>query len=362
MPTPDGPVALSAVADVKVDSIESTSIARADGRPALSLAVLKDTDADAVQISHSVRAAIPGIEQKLGNNTTITTIFDQAPLIEQSIEDLAVEGLLGLAFAVLVILGFLFSVRATLVTAISIPLSLLIAMIGLQLGEYSLNIFTLAALTVAVGRVVDDSIVVVENIKRRAAGHRTLTTGDVLASVKEVAGAVTASTLTTVTVFAPVAIVSGVVGELFRPFAITVAVALGASLLVSLTIVPVLAYWFLRGGGKPAARGTAAGEGDGPTAEAESHTAEETKVTRLQQGYLPILRFGLRQPFITLGAALVVFVATLGAATFLKTDFLGSVTDQTTLAIQQELPQAPDCQRRARRPSRSRTSCGPTLR
>ncbi len=290
VPTPDGPVALSAVADVKVESIESTSIARADGRPALSLAVLKDTDADAVEISHSVNAKIPDIEQKLGNNTTITTIFDQAPLIEQSIEDLAVEGLLGLAFAVLVILGFLFSVRATLITAISIPLSLLIAMIGLQLGEYSLNIFTLAALTVAVGRVVDDSIVVVENIKRRSAGHPTLTTGDILASVKEVAGAVTASTLTTVTVFAPVAIVSGVVGELFRPFAITIAVALGASLLVSLTIVPVLAYWFLRGGAgdrnqQPTAQ-TARGD-DGTTAVAESHTAEETKVTRLQRGYLP---------------------------------------------------------------------------
>ena len=338
MPTPDRPVALSAVADVTVDSIESTSVARSDGRPALSLAILKDTDADAVEISHSVRDQIPGIEQKLGNNTTITTIFDQAPLIEQSIEDLAVEGLLGLAFAVLVILGFLFSVRATLITAISIPLSLLIAMIGLQLGEYSLNIFTLAALTVAVGRVVDDSIVVVENIKRRASGHRTLTTGDILASVKEVAGAVTASTLTTVTVFAPVAIVSGVVGELFRPFAITVAVALGASLLVSMTIVPVLAYWFLRGGRNQQPAAQTAGEGDATTAEAGSHTAEETKVTRLQHGYLPILRFGLRQPFITLGAALVVLVATLGAATFLKTDFLGSVTDQTTLAIQQELP------------------------
>src|SRR5215207_10197127 len=336
VPTPDGPVALSALADVKVDSIESTSIARSDGRPALSLAILKDTDADAVEISHSVRAEIPSIEQQLGNNSTITTIFDQAPLIEQSIEDLATEGLLGLAFAVLVILGFLFSVRATLITAISIPLSLLIAMIGLQLGEYSLNIFTLAALTVAVGRVVDDSIVVVENIKRRAAGHRTLTTGDVLASVKEVAGAVTASTLTTVTVFAPVAIVSGVVGELFRPFAITVAVALGASLLVSLTIVPVLAYWFLRAGSTQ--QTAAQTSGDGATAEAESHTAEETKVTRLQRGYLPILRFGLRQPLITLGAALVVFLGTLGSATLLKTDFLGSVTDQTTLAIQQELP------------------------
>ncbi|HKX13623.1 MAG TPA: efflux RND transporter permease subunit [Propionibacteriaceae bacterium] len=338
VPTPDRPVALSAVADVKVDSIESTSIARADGRPALSLAVLKDTDADAVEISHSVRDRIPSLEQKLGNNTTITVIFDQAPLIEQSIEDLAVEGLLGLAFAVLVILGFLFSVRATLITAISIPLSLLIAMIALQLGEYSLNIFTLAALTVAVGRVVDDSIVVVENIKRRAAGHPTLTSRDILASVKEVAGAVTASTLTTVTVFAPVAIVSGVVGELFRPFAITIAVALGASLLVSMTIVPVLAYWFLREGRNQQAAAQTAGEGDGATAEAEIHTAEETKVTRLQRGYLPILGFGLRQPFITLGAALLVFVATLGSATFLKTDFLGSVTDQTTLAIQQKLP------------------------
>ena len=177
VPTPDGPVPLSAVADVKVDSIESTSIARADGRPALSVAVLKDTDADAVKISHAVAATIPSLEQKLGNNTTITTIFDQAPLIEQSIHDLAVEGLLGLAFAVLVILVFLLSIRATLITAISIPLSLLIAMIGLQLGEYSLNIFSLAALTVAVGRVVDDSIVVVENIKRRATGHRTLMTG-----------------------------------------------------------------------------------------------------------------------------------------------------------------------------------------
>jgi multidrug efflux pump subunit AcrB len=340
VPTPDGPVPLSAVADVKVDSIESTSIARADGRPALSVAVLKDIDADAVEISHAVAATIPSLEQKLGNNTTITTIFDQAPLIEQSIHDLAVEGLLGLAFAVLVILLFLFSLRATLITAISIPLSLLIAMIGLQLADYSLNIFSLAALTVAVGRVVDDSIVVVENIKRRATGHRTLTTGDVVGSVREVAGAVTASTLTTVTVFAPVAIVSGVVGELFRPFAITVAVALGASLLVSMTIVPVLAYWFLRSGmpGKQELAAQPVGDEAVAVTEAEMHTPEETKVTRLQRGYLPILRFGLRRPFPTLAMALVVFVATLGAATLLKTDFLGSVTDQTTLAIHQKLP------------------------
>ncbi|HEX8508351.1 MAG TPA: efflux RND transporter permease subunit, partial [Propionibacteriaceae bacterium] len=224
--TPDGPVQLRELADVKVQAVESSSIARSDGRPALSLSVLKETDADSVEISHQVNDLLPALEQRMGLRTDFTTVFDQAPLIEQSIHDLAVEGGLGLAFAVLIILLFLFSLRSTIITAISIPLSLLIAMIGLKLGDYSLNIFTLAALTVAVGRVVDDSIVVIENIKRRAAGQLRLTPGDILASVREVAGAVTASTLTTVAVFLPVAVVSGVVGELFRPFAITVAVAL----------------------------------------------------------------------------------------------------------------------------------------
>ncbi len=128
-------------------------------------------------------------------------------------------------------------------------------MIGLQLADYSLNIFTLAAMTVAVGRVVDDSIVVIENIKRRDTGPGPLTAGEIVESVREVAGAVTASTLTTVAVFLPVAIVSGITGELFRPFSITVGIALAGSLLVSMTIVPVLAYWFLRSSKKKAPAG-----------------------------------------------------------------------------------------------------------
>ena len=325
--TADGPVALSELADVKLEAVNATSVARSNGRPALSVTVLKESDADAVEISHAVNDRLPGLEQQLGQQTRFTTVFDQAPLIEQSIHDLAVEGGLGLAFAVLVILAFLLSLRSTIITAISIPLSLLIAMIGLRLGNYSLNLFTLAALTVAVGRVVDDSIVVIENIKRRAVGRATLTPADIIASVKEVAGAVTASTLTTVAVFLPVAVVSGVVGELFRPFAITIAVALAASLLVSMTIVPVLAYWFLHRGLGRRSQGAAS-----------AAAGEETKVTRLQRGYLPVLRFGLRHPVITLALALAVFAGTLGSATLLKTDFLGSVTDQTSLTVTQELP------------------------
>ena len=366
---------------------------------------------------------LPSLEKTIGHNAKFNTVFDQAPLIEQSIHDLAIEGGLGLVFAVLVILFFLWSVRSTLITAISIPLSLLIALIGLNVGSYSLNIFTLAALTVAVGRVVDDSIVVLENIKRHNSGHAELTAADIVASVKEVAGAVTASTATTIAVFLPVAIVSGVTGELFRPFAITVAIALIASLLVSMTVVPVLAYWFLRGrrGQRKAPAGVAglaapaAGGGchrsrprrsrrtrpgghhgddagqhpspavrqravhpqslrPGPAGLAErpdfehpsEHTDDESKVTRLQKGYLPVLGWGLRHPVVTLAIALVVFVGTLGASTLLKTDFLGSVTDQSTLTIQQELPAGTrlDTHERCRQGGRGRAGrrpCGEEL-
>ncbi|WP_152360711.1 efflux RND transporter permease subunit [Microlunatus speluncae] len=326
--TSESPVPLSELADVKLESISRSSISRADGRPSLGLAVMKTPDADTVKISHAVQSALPGLQDELGNNAAFSTVFDQAPMIEQSLHDLAVEGGLGLIFAIIVILLFLLSARSTLITAISIPLSLLIAMIGLWIGEYSLNLFTLAALTVAVGRVVDDSIVVVENIKRHSLGStaRRLTIDQVVTSVKEVAGAVTASTLTTVAVFLPVAFVSGSTGELFRPFSITVAIALVASLLVSLTIVPLLAYWFFRG--------------RKPKAGAPAKAAEEDpeRETRLQRGYLPVLRWTLRHPVITLAISLVIFIGTLGASTLLKTDFLGSLGDDRALQINQELP------------------------
>jgi HAE1 family hydrophobic/amphiphilic exporter-1 len=96
--------------------------------------VLKESDADAVEISHLITDRLPGLAAELGQNAAIQVVFDQAPSIEQSIEDLAVEGSLGLTFAVLIILVFLLSLRSTIITAISIPLSLLIALIGLQLG------------------------------------------------------------------------------------------------------------------------------------------------------------------------------------------------------------------------------------
>ncbi len=335
IPAPDGAVKLGDIATVEVVSVDATTVARSDGRPALSIAVLKESDADAVEISHAITELLPDLTRTLGSNASINVVFDQAPSIEQSIHDLAIEGALGLSFAVLIILVFLQSIRSTMITAISIPLSLLVALIGLQLGGNSLNIFTLAALTVAVGRVVDDSIVVIENIKRHHTQAGALTPGQIVSSVREVAGAVTASTLTTVAVFAPVSLVEGVTGELFRPFSTTVAVALGASLLVSMTIVPVLAYWFMRSPGRAAATppGTPAGASAGAAA-----APEEDRVTRLQRGYLPMLRLALRRPLITVLVAVLIFAGTMASATLLKTDFLESFADKTTLQVTQELP------------------------
>ncbi len=117
-----------------------------------------------MQISHEVRDKLADLGTAV--NSELTVVFDQAPFVESSIDSLTTEGLLGLLMAVIVILVFLLSVRSTLVTAVSIPLSVLVALIVLWLGDYSLNLLTLGALTIAVGRVVDDSIVVLENIKR----------------------------------------------------------------------------------------------------------------------------------------------------------------------------------------------------
>ncbi len=361
------------VASVELTDNPVTSISRVNGEPALTISITKLPAANTVEVSNAVTALLPDLESSLDTTNpgaTFTVVFDQAPYIEQSIESLATEGLLGLLFAVIVILVFLLSIRATLVTAISIPTSVLITFIGLQAADYTLNILTLGALTIAIGRVVDDSIVVIENIKRHLV-EGVDKAATIVHAVREVAGAVTASTITTVAVFLPLALVEGVTGELFRPFALTVTIALSASLLVSLTIVPVLAYWFL----KPAklhkhddeAEIAAAAfvddvwlapelrDADGNTglrpapaavtrpaasATATSHAASVDELehpSRLQRGYLPIIGWTLKHGVATILIAVLVLAGTVALIPLLKTNFLGS-SGQNTFQVTQELP------------------------
>ncbi|MEY2849421.1 MAG: hypothetical protein RI885_2088 [Actinomycetota bacterium] len=328
----DSPVTISEVATVAVVDDPITGISRVNGEPSLTIAVTKTPDGNTVTVSNEVRELIPDLEAALGDGTELLVVFDQAPFIEQSIESLATEGALGLVFAVIVILVFLLSIRSTLVTAISIPVSVLITFIGMLAADYTLNIITLGALTIAIGRVVDDSIVVIENIKRHLGlGEPKLEA--ISSAVKEVASAITASTVTTVAVFLPLALVGDITGELFRPFAITVTIALAASLFVALTIVPVLAYWFLRAPADSVreAHGAHAAHAAVPASESDSET------TRLQRGYLPIIRWTLAHGLITLLLAVFVLAGTAALVPTLKTNFIGD-SGQNTLTVTQSLP------------------------
>ncbi|MBT1684731.1 efflux RND transporter permease subunit [Curtobacterium flaccumfaciens] len=349
---------LGDVAKVAITESPRTSISRVDGQQALTISITKTQEANTVDVSNTVRDALPGIEDKIEGDPRFTVVFDQAPYIQQSIDSLAEEGLLGLAFAVLVILVFLLSWRSTLVTAISIPTSVLLAAIGMRAAGYTLNIITLAALTIAIGRVVDDSIVVIENIKRHMLPgvDRGQAVRD---AVREVAGAVTASTLTTVAVFLPVAFVAELVGELFRPFAVTVTLALVASLFVSLTIVPVLAYWWLRPPkAKPGDAATAAAAAAPTDAEAapsaigaerarEGDRSEGAlasaadlhdagRVDRLRRVYLPVLRWVVRKPVVVILLAVIVLGGTVATLPFVTTNYLGD-SGQNTFTVTQDL-------------------------
>ncbi|MBF4582875.1 efflux RND transporter permease subunit [Curtobacterium sp. VKM Ac-2865] len=330
---------LGDVATVAIKESPRTSISRVDGEQALTIAITKTQQANTVDVSTTVRDALPGIESKITGDPKFTVVFDQAPYIQQSIDSLAEEGLLGLGFAVVVILVFLLSVRSTLVTAISIPTSVLLAAIGMRAAGYTLNIITLAALTIAIGRVVDDSIVVIENIKRHlqpGVDRRQA----VLDGVREVAGAVTASTVTTVVVFLPVAFVAELVGELFRPFALTVSMALVASLLVSLTIVPVLAYWFLRApkGHKHAAAASASSSSSATstTLSSAADLHDASAPDRLRRGYQPLLHWVLRFPWVVVLLAVLVLGGTAAALPFVKTNYLGD-SGQNTFTVTQDL-------------------------
>jgi HAE1 family hydrophobic/amphiphilic exporter-1 len=319
------PVRLADVATVKQQEATADSITRTDGKPSLSVAVTMDRDGSAVAISDAVQDKLPDLRKDLGSGATLTVVSDQGPAVSKSIKGLTTEGALGLLFAVLVILVFLASIRSTLVTAVSIPLSVVLALIVLWTRDLSLNVLTLGALTIAIGRVVDDSIVVLENIKRHL-GYGEERHSAILNAVREVAGAVTSSTLTTVAVFLPIGLVGGMVGELFGSFSLTVTAALLASLLVSLTVVPVLSYWFLR---PP--------KGTPEDADEARRLAEEKEArSRLQRIYVPVLRFATRRRLTSVALAIVVLVGTFGMAPLLKTNFFDQ-GEVEVLTVKQEL-------------------------
>jgi HAE1 family hydrophobic/amphiphilic exporter-1 len=309
MPTP---ITLGDLGTVQLVQIQPTGYAQINGSPSLVLTISKTSDANTVNVVNAVKDRLAELQGQPGATFTVTTIQDLSTFIVESRDSLVREGLLGALFAVLTIFVFLLSLRSTLVAAVSIPLSIMTALTLMLVANVSINIMTLGGLAVAVGRVVDDAIVVLENIYRHR-GRGDPMKESVISGTREVASAITSSTLTTVAVFLPLGFVGGLVSQFFLPFALTVTFALLSSLLCALTVVPVLATLFIDR--------VKLDPDEGP----KHH---ETIVQRL---YTPILRWVLtnrrtRWSVIGISAALVVLAGLL--VPHIPTQFLNAGSEK----------------------------------
>lgn len=244
---PEAEIALVRLGDV-AEVVEVTgdgSTSRANGSTAALIDIVKTTEGNTVDVARAVEAEMANLQSELPDGAKSTTVYDASTAINASISGMVREGALGALFAVVIILLFLRNWRATIIAAVSIPLSVLGALLFIGRFDVTMNVMTLGGLTVAIGRVVDDSIVVIENIYRHLQDGAPRTLETVRAATSEVSGAITWSTLATVAVFVPLGLVTGIIGKIFQPFALTVGLALMTSLLVAVTVVPLMARWML---------------------------------------------------------------------------------------------------------------------
>lgn len=307
-------VPLSKLAKVTVGD-ERESISKTNGKDAVNVQIMKAQDVNTVQVA---KEAQKKIDEFVKNNSDIkaTKTMDTAKPIEDSLYTMVEKAALGTIVAIIVILLFLRNIRTTAISIVSIPLSILIALIALKLSNVSLNILTLGALTIAIGRVIDDSIVVVENIYRRLSDTEERLKGDslVISATREVFKPILSSTIVTIIVFLPLAFVSGSVGEMFRPFALAIAFSLLASLLVSITVVPALASTFFKKGIKIKPRDTNKDNGG---------------LGVISKGYRKILAWSLNHKWIVLIIGVVILVGSVAlGGTKLGTSYLSTGEDK----------------------------------
>jgi HAE1 family hydrophobic/amphiphilic exporter-1 len=332
------PVLLGDVAEVREVGSGLSGISRTNGEPSLGLNVIKETDANTVEVAEEVERVLDDVREEIGRDQVVV-VANAATDVEESVNGLVEEALVGAVLAILVIFAFLRSMRATLVTAVSLPTSVLAALLFSWVDNLTLNIITLAGLTIAVGRVVDDAIVVLENSYRYVqSGYEPEESA--LKGTTEVASAITSSTLTTIAVFLPLALVGGIVSKFFVPLSLTVALALVASLIVAVTIIPVLVSIFLRRRTEDRAPQRTdedtSEDGSGGLLRFQAWTQRESDELLLRL-YTPMLRWSLRHRLAVLLLALLTFAGGLGLVRFLPVTFFPP-SEERLLIADVELP------------------------
>ncbi|MFT8321438.1 MAG: efflux RND transporter permease subunit [Bacillus sp. (in: firmicutes)] len=304
-------VKLSDIAKIEVvGKVESVS--RTNGKDAIAIQIVKSQQANTVDVVNAVKDLVKDEKAKI-DGLSIDITVDQGAPIEDSISTMIEKALFGGLIAVLIILLFLRDFKSTIISIVSIPVSIFMAFILLNWMDITLNIMTLGAITVAIGRVIDDSIVVVENIYRRLHLKEEKLTGQALVreATVEMFKPILSSTLVTVAVFAPLIFVGGMVGELFAPFALTMTFALGASLLVAITIVPALSHFLFK-----------------KKLYSEKTESNHKETGKLSLWYKGVLEKALNHKIITSIIAVVLLAGSLALTPLIGFSFMGSEEDK----------------------------------
>ena len=335
------PVYLRDVATVTRGYKDREAITRVNGRESVELAIYKEGDANTVQVANRVEARLERLREALPEDLELVKIHDQSKFIAAAIQQVTSAAVVGGLLAVMVLYGFLRDARATIIIAVSIPVSVIGTFLLMYSNDVSLNIMSLGGVALAVGMLVDNAIVVLENIfRKREQGEDLLEAAR--AGTAEVSTAVVASTLTTIAVFFPMVFISGIAGQLFRDQALTVTFALIFSLIVALTLIPMLAAL---GTG---ARYEESGEVSPPGrfTRAVAYLVRMSGVAfasvawlfrmvlwapgRVLQGfyntvaraYEPLLHWSLRHRAVVVGSAAVIFAATMALVPRLGTELI----------------------------------------
>lgn len=295
----DKVVKLSDIADIMTVS-EQNEIARYNGKESFILNVMKTQDTNTADVANEVKDVLATYQESA--NLDIHVVVDQGVEIEHSVSTLVKEGLFGALFCVIIIFLFLRNVRATIISIISLPISIFATIALMNQMGYTLNIMTLGGIAVSIGRIVDDSIVVIENIYRWRQEKGDELTGKELAyrATKEVIGAVSSSTVATLVVFLPLAFVSGIIGEFFRPFALTVVFSILTSLLVAVMLIPVLGARFFN--------------------KVKPHKSGGRMITAFEK----LIRGSLKRKGLVIGLAAVLLIGSLSTIPLIGVSFLPS--------------------------------------
>ena len=329
------PIRLRDVGRVEDSAETQVSIVRVNGERAVYLRVNKQPGANTIEIVDAVKATVPkllGVPPGVNVNMSL----DQSTYIRQSIENLWHEAAMGSVLAFLVILVFLRSFVSTIIIAIAIPLSLMLTLVAMYFLGQTLNIFTLGGLALAVGRLVDDSIVELENINRHLAIPGTPRRKAVLDAAREVAMPIFVSTITTIVVFLPTVFLEGQSRLLFIPLTFTISFSLFASFLVSRTVTPLLCFHWLKGEHE-ARQKSAAGPGGLKARLDRVFAWSGTVLDRMDALYQRQLELGARHRKTLIGGILVMLASALVILPLVGSEFFPE-SDESQFLVQVRAP------------------------